>query len=91
MARGRRIVFSPECDNAASALGGYEKVDPSLDTVWDVLRNDPYKLPRLECDWFMVRYIFTKRTRDAPALIWLIKIEENGDIIIEHVEKSENY
>ena len=91
MGSSRRIVFSPACDIAAEKLGGYERIDFSLDTVWDVLRHDPYRLPRCETDWFSARYINTKPSSGCPALIWLIVIEAGGAIIIDHVEESEEY
>ena len=76
---------------AADLIGGYELIDSALDTIWDVLRNDPYKLARWESDWFMARWIMTKPFDQVPGLIWLVRIEEGGDIIIEHVEKTEGY
>ena len=91
MSGHRKIFYSKECDAAAERLGGYERIDVALDTVWDVLRHDPYKLPRCESDWYSARFILTKPSGDAPALVWLILIESGGDIIIDHVEESEGY
>lgn len=91
MSGGRRIVFSSHCDAEAERLGGYEILDISLDTVWDVLRHDPYRLPRCESDWFSARYINTKLSGDCPALVWLIVIEADGGVVIDHVEESEGY
>lgn len=87
----RAIFFSRECDEAAGRLGGYERIDDSLDAVWDVLCNNPYALQKCESDWFNARYIVTKPTGDAPALVWLVDIQSNGDVVIEHVEESEAY
>lgn len=91
MSGGRRIVFSRECDAAADRLGGYERLDISLDTVWDVLRHNPYRLPRCKSDWFSARYINTKPSGGCPGLVWLIVIETDGSVVIDHVEESEGY
>lgn len=84
-------MFSLDCNTAAERLGGYEKIDIALDTLWDVLRHDPYKLPRCESDWYSARFVLTKPYADCPALVWLIVIEFDGGIIIDHVEESEGY
>ena len=91
MARDRNIFYSKECDDAAECLGGYGRIDDALDAVWDVLRNNPYQLPQCQSDWFNARYLSTKPTGDAPALVWLITIQPDGDIVIDYVEEAEDY
>jgi hypothetical protein len=87
----RNIFYSKNCDDAAEFLGGYERIDDSLDAVWDVLCNNPYKLPQCQSDWFNARYVVTLPTGEAPALVWLIVIQSNGDVVIDHVEEHEGY
>jgi hypothetical protein len=48
----RKIFFSKECDSAALAVGGYEKIDKTLDAIWDALLRNPYGFTQIECDWF---------------------------------------
>ncbi len=86
----RRIIFAEECDAAADLLGGYKRVDPSLEAVWDGLMRNPYEFARLECDWFSGRYVVTKPIKDLPPLCWWFVIKE-GDITIVHVEEFEGY
>jgi hypothetical protein len=87
----RRIFFSKECDAAALLVGGYERIDCSLDAIWDALLRNPYGFPKIECDWFSARYIVTKPFMDSPALVWIFVIELDGDVIIDNVEEYQNY
>lgn len=86
----RRIIFSHECDAAAERIGGYKRIDPSLDPVLDALARNPYGFPMQQSDWFDFRYIVTKPIDDCPALIWTFTIE-NGDVTLRHVEEDEAY
>jgi hypothetical protein len=47
--------------------------------------------PASPSDWYNARFITTTSTGDAPALVWLIAIQPNGDGVIEHVEEAEGY
>ena len=87
----RAIFFSAQCDDCAQRLGGYERIDPSLDTVWEALLRNPYALHKVESDWYSGRYVTTKPFRDVPALLWTIEIQTNGDVVIDHVEEFEGY
>jgi len=91
MSLGRNIFFSMNCDTAAEAVGGYERIDGSLIPILDALERNPYGFPRVESDWFAARYIVTKPFEGAPALVWLFYIEPTGDVVIEHVEEYEDY
>ena len=89
---GRRaIYFSAQCDACASKLGGYERIDRSLDVVWDTLLRNPYALPRVESDWYSARYVETLPFNGVPSLLWTIDIQTNGDVVIDHVEEFEDY
>ena len=86
----RRIFFSKECDADAAALGGYQRIDPSLEAAWDGLFRNPYEFSRVECDWFSARYVVTKPIKDLPPLCWWFVIAD-GDVTLVHVEEYEGY
>ncbi len=90
MAR-RAIFFSQQCDACAARLGGYERIDASLDAVWDALVRSPHNLPRVESDWYAARYVTTIPFRDVPALLWTFEIQADGDVVIDHVEEFDDY
>ena len=81
-----RIVSSESCDAAAELLGGYERIDCSLDPIWEAINRNPEGFEKIEADEFCARYVITKPICDLPALIWIFTIMGNGDIIFEHVE-----
>jgi hypothetical protein len=89
--RDRKITFSKNCDHAAKELGGYIRIDESLNFAWDSLIRNPYAFDHVETDWFRARYIPTKPFGDVPALVWAFVIESNGDILLDHVEECEQY
>ena len=82
---GRAIFFSAQCDECAERLGGYHRIDASLDAIWDVLRRNPYGLHRVESDWYSARYVTTVPFNGVPALLWTIEIQVNGDVVIDYV------
>jgi hypothetical protein len=88
---GRKIRFSAECDAAAEKLGGYAKIDPALDAVYDGLARNPYGYERWESDWGSVRYVITNSFEDIPELVWWFVIEPDGGVIIENVEEHSPY
>ena len=89
----RRIFFSRSCDAAAERLGGYERIDASLDAFWDSLLHNPAGFPEIEGNlpWLRARFIVTKPVEDVRALVWLFVIEDDGDLVIDHVEEFESY
>ena len=87
----RSILFATSCDLAAEVLGGYERIDSSLDAVMQGLMVNPYGFPRIESDFYSARYIRTKPIRDVPPLVWLFEIDANNDVILMHVEEYERY
>ena len=86
-----RIIFSPECDAAAAALEGYERIDRSLDAMWEALSRNPEGFDLIDVDEFSTRYVITTKMHGVPALVWLFSIEESGDIIFTHVETYQGY
>lgn len=90
MALNRRVFFSKDCDEAARLLGGYTRIDKTLDAFWDGLHRNPYGFPTYESDWFNIRYITTKPMPGVPPLVWVFRIEGN-DVELVHVEEFEVY
>ena len=91
MADSRRVFYSENCELAALTLGGFKRIDASLDAAWDSLIKNPYGFPRVESDWYFARFIVTKPYLGVPALLWTFVIEQDGDVIIEDVEEFEGY
>lgn len=87
----RKITYSSSCDIAAQALGGYERIDPSLDVAIFGLSVNPYNFPHIESDFYNARYIITLPIGDVPALVWLFTIDADNDVTIVHVEEAEDY
>lgn len=86
----RNVFFSHDCDKAAEVIGGYLRIDKTLDSFWDGLHRNPYGFPKLESDWFSVRYIITKPMPGVPSLVWNFIIS-GQDVEIVHVEEFERY
>jgi len=86
---GRKIIHDPECDEAAKRLGGYEKIDPSLDTILEPLTSNPWGFDIVECAWGSVRVARTIARDECPALIWYFLLDEREDVILVNVEADE--
>ena len=84
---GRAVRWDPSCDEAASQLGGYEQIDESLFIFLEALVRNPEEFPKVEVLWGSVRYIRTKAFRNTAELIWYFVLEENGDVLMTHVEE----
>lgn len=87
----RSIINAPSCDIAAEALGGYERIDCSLDAATQGLMINPYSFPTIESDFYSARYVRTKPIRDVPSLVWVFEIDANNDVVLKHVEEYETY
>lgn len=87
----RSIMFDPDCDKAAEALGGYARIDISLEAVWDGLQREPRGFDIIQTDWGSVRYVRTKRVADVPELIWQFVVDQDDNVLIVHVEECEQY
>jgi hypothetical protein len=85
-----RVVFSADCDKAAEAIGGYGRIDKSLDASWDGLHTNPHGFPIYESDWFSVRYILTRPMPGIPPLLWTFRIFRD-EVELLHVEEFERY
>ena len=88
---GRIIYFAPSCDIAVQELGGYERIDGALDSIYQALRVNPFGFPLIENDFTRARYAKTRPIRDIPALVWLFEIDEHNNVTILHVEEFLDY
>lgn len=87
----RLVIFAASCDIAATALGGYERIDCSLEPMMQGLVVNPYGFPLIESDYYRARYISTIPINDLPALIWVFTIDADNNVTLIHVEEFENY
>lgn len=87
----REIIFSPEFDDAVEALGGYWVIDRALATVIDGLWWNPYGFHKFESDMFSFRYAITSRMDDIPGLVFTFTIDENKNVVLQHVEEHGAY
>jgi len=88
---GRGIWFSPECEQAANEIGGFQFIDCSLDAFWDSLQKDPHGFPSIKSQMYSAKFIVTKPIANVPPLVWLFTIALNGDVTLTHVEIYESY
>jgi hypothetical protein len=87
----RSIIYAASCDVAAELLGGYERIDCSLDAAILGLVVNPFGFPVVESDFYRARYVVTIPIRDVPALIWIFEIDINNNVTLLHVEEFENH
>lgn len=90
MAKRWTVVFSSDCDKAADALGGYIRIDRTLDAFWGGLHSNPHGFPVYLSDWFSIRYIITKPMPGVGPLVWLFTIGTD-EVELVHVEDYERY
>jgi hypothetical protein len=84
--------FSKACDLAAEKLGGYKRIDDAVDPLWDALLHNPLGFENVETGlWFSARFATTKPFGRVPALAWIVLVDEDGDVTIDHVEEYEGY
>jgi hypothetical protein len=85
----REIIASPAFDNAVEKLGGYRAIDLAMEPIIEALYRDPFGFSKFENDWTSFRYAKTKRIGIIPALVFIFSIQENGNVLLEHVEEDE--
>ncbi len=90
MAKRWTISFSSDCNKAAESLGGYIRIDKTLDAFWDGLHKNPHGFPKFESDWVSIRYIITKSMPGVESLVWFFVIGAD-DVEIVHVEAFDPY
>jgi hypothetical protein len=87
----RRIIYMPEFDDQANALGGIRLIDQALRPVIDVLERNPRAFRIIETSWFRVRYATTRQVGNVPPLLVIFSIDEDDDVLMEWVEPLRQY
>jgi hypothetical protein len=87
----REIRYDPAFEMAIQSLGGYLLVDEALEPILEGLYRTPWGFSYIENDWIRIRYAITKPTESLPALLMTFRIDENNDVTLLYVEKSERY
>ena len=87
----RTVIFSTSCGVAAQRLGGYEKIDVTLEAAYQALMVNPYGFPKIESDLYRARYVITIEVGDIPSLVWLFTINDQNDVVMNHVERLDPY
>jgi len=84
---GREIIYDPDLSVAVERFGGFQALDAILNPIMDALMREPAGFPIVEAAWGTVRYIRTKPAGLIPELIWYFCLEQNGNVVIHHVEE----
>ena len=71
-----RIIYLPEFDDQARAIGGIHFVGAALRPV----------IRYIQTEWFRVRYAITKPHGNFPAFLAYFSIDEDDDVLMEWVE-----
>jgi hypothetical protein len=85
----RRIIYLPEFDEQADALGGIRIIDQA--PVIDVLERNPRAFRVIETSWFRVRYATTRQFGNVPPLLVIFSIDEDDDVLMEWIEALTTY
>lgn len=81
-----RIIYLPEFDDQARAIGGIHFVGAALRPVIEALENNPRAFRYIQTEWFRVRYAITKPHGNFPAFLAYFSIDEDDDVLMEWVE-----
>lgn len=84
----RSIIASQSFEEAVKRLGGYRAVDEALEPIIEGLMRNPYGFDRFESDHFSFRYARTKQTPHVPPLYVIFLIDEDKNIVLEHIEED---
>lgn len=84
---GREIIYDSDLTVAAERFGGFQALDAVLNPIMDALMREPTGFAIVEAAWGTVRYIRTKPLGSIPELIWYFCLEQNGNVVITHVEE----
>jgi hypothetical protein len=85
----REIIESDEFRAAVRKLGGHRAIDDALEPIIEALYLNPYGFEFFQNDWVTFRFAHTKPLEFVPALVVIFTIDDNGNVILEHVEESE--
>jgi hypothetical protein len=80
----REIIESDAFLEAVERLGGHRAVDLAL----DLLYLNPYVFDHFENDWTKFRYARTRAIDYVPPLVFIFTIDDNGDVVLRHVEED---
>ncbi|MEG6508051.1 hypothetical protein V6C03_03620 [Methyloligella sp. 2.7D] len=86
----REIKEADSFEDAVLALGGYRAIDKAMEPIIEALYRNPYGFEYHENDWCSFRYARTRRIEGVPPLIVIFTIQENGDVLLQHVEEDDN-
>lgn len=84
----REIIESSDFAVAVTKLGGPRAIDRALDLIKEGLYLNPYGFPKFENDWTSFRYARTKGIDFIPPLVFIFSIDNNRDVVLEHVEED---
>ncbi|HVX79822.1 MAG TPA: hypothetical protein VHB23_00485 [Devosiaceae bacterium] len=84
----RNIISSPAFDAAVELLGGYRAIDAAMAPVIEALASNPYGFPLFESDQFSFRWLITHEIAWVPPLVIVFRIDEDKNVILEHVEEA---
>lgn len=86
----REIIESENFKRAVHALGGHRAVDEALQPIIEALYHRPQGFPSFKNKWVSFYYARTKPIRYVPALVVMFTIEQNGDVLLDHVEEDQD-
>jgi hypothetical protein len=86
----RQIIEAESFAEAVARLGGHRAIDEALEPIIEALYHNPYGFPYFENDWARFRYARTKALPFIPALVFIFTIDQNGDVILQHVEEDQD-
>jgi len=82
----RSIISTHEFDRQVGELGGAKAIDDALAPFIEALTKDPYGFPLFQNDFTSFRYLRTREVAMAPALVIVFTIDENKNVVLEHIE-----
>lgn len=82
----RSIISSFIFDKQVEDLGGAKAIDEALSPFIESLMNNPYEFPMFENDFTSFRWVRTKETTFTPPLVIVFIIDEDKNVVLEHVE-----
>ena len=87
----RQLIYTAEFDAAVDALGGYRAVDRAMEAIIDGLYRNPYAFHKFENDFMSFRYALTKPIDEMPSLVVVFNINQDKDVLLEHIEENPGY
>lgn len=82
----RSIISTDIFDQQVEELGGARAIDEVLSPLIEALMSNPYGFPMFENDFTSFRYVKTRETHFLPALVVVFTIDENKNVVLEHLE-----